>query len=164
MVFCHNLAGRHRSRSGAAALELAIVLPLLALLLVIVVDFCRVFYYSVTLSNCARNGALYASDPYSALASTYTSVQAAAVADASNLNPLPNVTYGYGTSATGPFTQAAPSLDAAGNATGYVSVTVTWQFKTVTNFPGIPSPLAVPHGDHERGIPEAKDTTRIRFG
>ena len=52
-------------RSGAAALELAILLPLLIFLFIIGIDYARVFYSTVTITNCARNGAIYGSlDPF----------------------------------------------------------------------------------------------------
>ena len=38
-------------RSGVAAVELAILLPLIALLFAIGVDWCRIFYHSVTVEN-----------------------------------------------------------------------------------------------------------------
>ena len=55
-------------RHAAAAAELAILLPFLAFAFVIAVDWSRIFYYSVIVTNCARNGALYASDPTTLLA------------------------------------------------------------------------------------------------
>ena len=113
-----------RKRRGVAAVELAVLLPFLAFLFVIAVDYARIFYFSQVLDNCARNGALYASDPVAQASSPYTSVQQAALADAANLSPQPTVTSTTGT-------------DAAGNA--YVQVTVAGQFKTVTNFPGVPN-------------------------
>src|SRR5687768_2079525 len=48
-------------RRGAVAVELAVVAPLLVFLLLIAVDFARIFYTSLTLANCARNGALFES-------------------------------------------------------------------------------------------------------
>jgi Flp pilus assembly protein TadG len=122
-----NLPGIRRDcrlRRGAAAAELALLLPLLAFLFVITVDFARVFYFSQVVENCARQGALYASDPKAPAANLYTSVQQAALADATNLNPQPTVTSTNGT-------------DGAGNA--YVAVTVTWPFHTITGFPGVPN-------------------------
>jgi Flp pilus assembly protein TadG len=112
------------SRRGAAIVELAVLLPLLAFLFVIAVDFGRVFYYSLTIENCARNGALYASDPFAASQSPYTNISQAALADAGNLQPPPTVTSTNGT-------------DSSGNA--YVEVTVSWTFTTLTNFPGVAS-------------------------
>jgi Flp pilus assembly protein TadG len=111
-------------RSGVAVVELAIMLPLLVFLFVITVDFARVFYFSVTLTNCARAGALYAFDPVSAAESPFTSASQAALADATNLSPQPVITTTNG-------------VDASGMA--YVDVTASYPFTTVTNFPGVPS-------------------------
>lgn len=111
-------------RRGTAVVELAVLLPMLFFLCLIAIDYGRVFYFSQIVHNCARNGSVYASDPVAASQSPYTSIQQAALADASNLSPQPTVTSAYG-------------KDSAGNQ--YVDVTVAWQFQTVSNFPGIPS-------------------------
>lgn len=50
-----------RLRHAAAAVELALLVPFLVFLLVLAIDFGRVFYHLVTVTNCARNGALYGS-------------------------------------------------------------------------------------------------------
>ena len=120
--------GRPTRRRGVAAVELALLLPLLAFIFVVGTDFARIFYVSLTLTNCARSGALYASDPSVADESPYTSVQHAALVDATDLSPPPVVT-----STTG--------VDAAGVA--YVQVTATAVFSTITNFPGVPQQLEV---------------------
>jgi Flp pilus assembly protein TadG len=110
-------------RHAAAAVELAVLLPLLFFILLILIDFARVFYFSQTVSNCARNGAVYASQLVTAQ-SPYSSVSEAALADAEDLDPQPTVTSTSGT-------------DTAGNP--YVRVTVSWDFHTISQFPGIPS-------------------------
>ena len=103
-------------RRAAAAVELAILLPFLMFILFITIDWARIFYYSVTITNCARQGALYASNPTN---SPYTSVGQAALADASNLSPQPSV--------------LAPQYSGTSpNQT--VAVTVTWPFSTITNY------------------------------
>ena len=112
------------SRRGAAVVELAILLPLLVFLFVIAVDFARIFYFSVTLTNCARAGAMYASDPTTSDESPFASTQAAALADATNLSPAPTVT-------------SVNGVDASGR--GYVEVTAAYTFKTITGFPGVPN-------------------------
>ena len=112
------------SRRGAAVVELAVLLPLLAFIFIISVDFARVYYYSITVTNCARAGAMYASDPTTASESPYPSVQAAALADATNLTPTPAVTSTSGTDTSG---------------RGYVEVTVKYTFHTITGFPGVPN-------------------------
>jgi Flp pilus assembly protein TadG len=45
-----------RPRRGAATVELAVLLPVIAFLFVIAVDYARVFYYSQVIENCARQG------------------------------------------------------------------------------------------------------------
>jgi Flp pilus assembly protein TadG len=112
----------NQQRKAAAAAELAVLLPCIVFLLVIAVDYARILYFSQVVENCARQGALYASDPKAPANNLYANVQDAALADAGGLNPQPTVT-----STTG--------KDVAGNP--YVAVTVTWQFKTITNFPGV---------------------------
>jgi hypothetical protein len=51
-----------------------------------------------------------------------------------NPNKWPTYTVFYGTSASGPFTSTVkPASD------GYVQVTVTWTFNTITNYPAVPT-------------------------
>ena len=114
-------SGRHR---GAAVVELAVLLPLLVLLFLIAIDFARVFYFSLTLTNCARAGALYASDPTTADESPFASVEAAALSDATNLSPQPTIS-------------STSGVDAQGRK--YVTVTANYTFQTITGFPGIPA-------------------------
>ena len=127
-------AARHRSRSqrrAAAAVEMAFLAPLLVFLMLIAVDFARIFYKSLTLANCARNGALWESDPYYRAASPYKTVTEAALADADNLydpERPPRVTTGSGVDDTGK---------------PYVEVTVSQRFKTVSRLPFIPADLDV---------------------
>jgi Flp pilus assembly protein TadG len=113
-----------RKRRGAVVVELAVLLPLLAFLFIITIDFARVFYFSVTLQNCARGGALYASDPYVADESPFASAHAAALADAKNLVPAPTITQSNGTDASG---------------RRYVEVQAAYTFKSIISFPGIPA-------------------------
>jgi Flp pilus assembly protein TadG len=141
----HDRAGGRRGRRRAVAtVELALLLPFLCFLFVAAVDFARVFFFAVTLENCARNGAYYASNyPNSSYLYNdyygYTSLSDAVLRDAGNLmdpnNPASNPTYtvGYDTDPNGTFSGSTPS------AGGYVKVTVTWTFNSLTNYPGIPA-------------------------
>jgi len=119
---------QRQGRRGAASVEFAVLSPLIAFLFLLTVDYARSFYHAIIVTNCARNGALYGSDPVAAAQSPYKSIQEAALADASNLTPTPSVSSVYGS-------------DADGN---YVEVTVTYDFQTITSYPVIPSsmPLA----------------------
>ena len=112
----------NKARPGTAAVELAVVLPFLALIFVIALDWARIFYYTITINDCARNGAEYLSDPNGAATSPYANYTAASLAG-TNLTPTPNVNSSNGSDAQG----------------SYVEVTVSYTFKTITNFPGVPS-------------------------
>ncbi|MBY0527068.1 MAG: pilus assembly protein [Gemmataceae bacterium] len=127
-------------RRGAASVELAVLMPLLMFLFVVAVDFAQVFYYSLSVNNCARNGALWASDTVAQGTSPYTSVQQAALADAANLRPAPAVSSATGTDASG---------------AAYVEVTVTYTFRTITNYPAVPSPVNVTRTVRMRKAPTA---------
>jgi Flp pilus assembly protein TadG len=128
------LARPRAERRAVAAVELALLLPFLAFMFIIVVDWARIFYYSIAVTNCARNGAMYKARQQSATTTdgTYTDdglinlylnaspdpVTAAALADASDLSPTPTVS-----STTGSDTYGS-----------YVEVTVSYPFQTVANF------------------------------
>jgi Flp pilus assembly protein TadG len=105
---------------------MALLLPVLTFLVIVAVDFGRAFYYQVTITNCARNGALYASDPASPLRNTYTDYKQAAIADGQNLNPPLTTNQVSSTSGT----------DGYGS---YVEVTVQYSFSTVTSYLGFNS-------------------------
>jgi Flp pilus assembly protein TadG len=110
-------------RRGAAIVELAILLPLLAFLFVVGVDYARLYYHGVILTDAARSGALYGSDRMDKALDT-AGIENAALLEAGDLSPPPSVTSTTGT-------------DVEGNP--YVEVTVGWQFHTVSRFPGVPS-------------------------
>jgi hypothetical protein len=123
------LAPQGRSpRRGTAVVELALLLPFLTFLLLIAIDYCRLFYYSQVVTNCARNGGIYASDPVTAAMSPYPDLPTAAKADAS-----PDISGQLTVTPTTP----VPDSD------GYVHVTVTYPFTTITNYPGIPSSVTI---------------------
>jgi len=125
MVFWSGSTKRRVRRRGGSAAELALTMPLLLFALIFAIDFCRVFFHYTTITNAARNGALWASDPLAngtvtPSASPYATVQAAALADAKNLN-YPALTASNVTSSNG--------TDSNGDTT--VSVTVQYPFHLV---------------------------------
>jgi Flp pilus assembly protein TadG len=77
-------------RRGAAATELAILLPFIGLMFTAALDFARIFYVTQTLENCAYAGALYASGTAWAPSSSQgvtAAAQSAACADGTTLTP-----------------------------------------------------------------------------
>jgi Flp pilus assembly protein TadG len=126
-----------RCRPGVAAVEMAVLLPVLAFLFVITVDFARIYYDTLTLVNCARNGAVYGSqDPTHA--TDTAGIQAAALQDATNLTPSPTVSSTTGT-------------DSAGFP--YIDVTVSWTFQSITNYVGVPASVNLTRTVRMRIIP-----------
>jgi Flp pilus assembly protein TadG len=121
---------RRSARRGAAALELALLLPFVAFLFVLTADFCRLFYYSQAVQSCAENAAFYASATAARNPDTTASVSDAAVqaalAEGGTLNP--------------PLTAAGINVSLT---TSSATVTVSYDFTTVTNFPGIPNRLTI---------------------
>jgi Flp pilus assembly protein TadG len=77
------------TRGGILAAEMAIILPFLGFLFLVVLDYCRVFYATQTLTNCAQTAALYASGTarVSSAVGVVQAAQTAALADAANLSP-----------------------------------------------------------------------------
>jgi Flp pilus assembly protein TadG len=119
--------GGWRPRRAAAAVELALLLPFLTFIFVAGVDYARVFYYYLTVTNCARSGALYGCADGAHAADT-SGIQSAAKAESTELAPSLHVTSTTGTDSTG---------------NPFVAVTVSYPFKTIANFPGIPSSATI---------------------
>jgi Flp pilus assembly protein TadG len=131
LVSTLSMAYRRGPRNGVEAVELALVAPFLALLFVITVDFARVFYYQQTINDCARSGALFGSNLRSyqetGWVSPYKDATSVAVADGASLNP--------------PLTSSQVKVVSGKGSDGNVNVTVTvsYPFTTVTQFPGFGS-------------------------
>lgn len=113
----------NQPRSGVAAVEFAIVAPILVFFFAIGVDFARSFYAHLIITNASRNAALYGSgDPNKA--NDTAGMQAMALKDTSD---LANVTV-----TSGNYVDANDGYE-------YVWVKVSYPFQTVTSFPGVPS-------------------------
>jgi Flp pilus assembly protein TadG len=137
---------RKARRKATACVEFAVLLPVLLALFLFATDFARVLYYSITIENCALDGALFGSQAFDNQNQQWIGNQqywqgpsgqivsqekAVAELDGSNLNPAladSNVTVSTGT-------------DANGNTVNIV--TVTYTFNTIVPYPGIPSPLTI---------------------
>ncbi len=137
--------GRREVRRGAAAVELAVLLPFLMLLFLIALDFGRVFYGSQTVSQCSRGGVYYESfrnDPLGQVEMPYTSYQQATMADGSNLslNSGTDVAVAYGTTS---------------NGRPMVSVSTVHRFSTITNL--LASPYNVTRSIKMREVPVVPD-------
>lgn len=138
---------KRKGRAGVAAVELALVLPFLMLLMVIAVDWARIFYYAVTVQYAARDGAYWASD-YPGIF-RYSSVSDAVTSENTNLDSSKiTLTNEYSTdsdprSASWQTNSTSDgSVSSIPNAT-YVRVTVAYSFNTVTRWPGVPDTTVI---------------------
>ncbi len=113
-------------RRGVAAAELALLAPTLVFILVAGTDFSRLFYSYVTVSSCARNGALWGCQDTASSTNT-SGIQTAAQSDGSSLSSLPTISSSTSTISSNP----------------YVSVTASYTFTTLINWPGIPHTMSV---------------------
>jgi len=116
-----------KRHQGVAATELALLLPVLGLLFVIALDYSRIFYVTMVVTNCARNGAAYGSQNPTTANDT-SGIQSVAQMDAGNLN-LTNLS-------------VTSTTDSTTNPT-YVDVTASYPFTTITNYPGVPSTTTI---------------------
>jgi hypothetical protein len=95
----------------------------------------------VTVTNCARNGAVWGSQ-HPDNATNVDRIKTIALADASNLSPAPEVSVEEGS-------------DSEGNPT--IRVTVDWTFETITRIPPIPNTVAISRTVEMRVAPEQPD-------
>jgi Flp pilus assembly protein TadG len=139
----HPITRSGRKRVGAAAVEFAVLLPLIFFIFLAAVDFARVLYVVVIVDNCVDNGAMYGSQIFDNANQQWISSdaqywqgpnnqvisteQAATFVDGGNVKPAltsSNINAGNGT-------------DADGNPVNIV--TVTYTFKPIGAYWGIPN-------------------------
>lgn len=127
---------RRRMR-GQSTVEMAIALPVLALLLVAVGDFARVFYAAICVAGAARAGVQYGSQNY-ATAVEYDNIKQAALNDGKNVSGL--------SATASDFCMCGDDIVACSppqcaNPDTYVKVTTTATFNTILQYPGVPSSI-----------------------
>lgn len=118
-----------KSSRGQSIIEFAIVLPVLLLLVMGVIDFGRVYFAYVSVTNGARNGAEHASHGVGAVADT-DAIREAVLADTSDL---------LNTSETNPQVTVTTGTDAYGGV--YADVTVNYTYGTIFPWPGLPDSI-----------------------
>jgi len=130
--------------AGQALAEMAIVLPFVLLLFVGVLDFCRVFYTSMMLTQAARSGAQYGAQAKGKSADYATMVETAVNA-ASDLSPAITASAVRSCECSGGTTVDCTTGDcgAEGAPRVFVSVTTGYTFNTFFPYPGVPTNIAL---------------------
>ena len=114
---------RSQSESGAAAVEFALILPVLVLMIVGMIEFSRLYNVQISLSNAAREGARVM-----AIYNNSGQAKSAAVAAAPGLNPV--LTTGE--------VAVSPTTCAYGQT---VTVTITHTVPFITDYFGVSIPI-----------------------
>jgi hypothetical protein len=142
-------------RRGAASVELAVLLPFLAFLFVIAIDWARIFYLTVEIQNSSRNAAYYCSE-YPGVTNTtiygYTDSMDAAADDLEADFSATQMQMYYGPYPSG--TQVTSGVLSTGIPSSTDSygtpvkiITITYPFSMVSNFPfnvpGIPTSVTM---------------------
>jgi Flp pilus assembly protein TadG len=127
--------------SGAAAVEFAIIVPVLLVLLVFTIDLSIGFYRKMQVQNAAQAGAQYAAVHGFDATSVSIAILSATSFSGIAASPAPSQFCGCPTS-TGVTTTTCGSSCASGSAPGtYVRASTVGSYNTVFSYPGIPKPF-----------------------
>lgn len=126
-----------KSERGAAAVEFALLAPILILLLLGIMEFGRAYNVQITLSNAAREGVRVMAINNSATAAATSTAKTATKNAAAVLNPVLKDEKIFFTYQATPATTPVPTACAAN-----VQVTVTIEY-TLNTMTGIAGPFAM---------------------
>jgi len=124
--------------SGQSAVELAVAIPVLLLLLLAGADFSRIFYMNIGVDNAARAGAQYGSQTVITAADPNGMI-AAAKADGANLAGLSATASQCTCKSPSPVAACPASYCTNAPQATFVEVNTQALFTTLVNYPGIPS-------------------------
>ena len=141
-----------KTQAGMALVEFALVVPILALLLVGLIEVGRFAYFNIAVGNAARAGAQYGAFS-SSNAGNSAGIAAAAEADANGSGKIVNITASgtvvcscwngtAGTESPSPPTAAACTANprcTSGVPVPYVQVDASGSYPAMFNYPGLPS-------------------------
>ena len=131
MIRRRRLNAQNRCDRGQALVELALIAPILIILMLGVIDYGRVYFAYVSVTNGARVGADYAAIGPTQAADT-AAIKAAALGDTGDL---------LNQSPTNPDVTVTTANDSQGRL--YADVTMTYTFSTLFPWPGLPTSINV---------------------
>lgn len=129
------------SERGASLVELGLMLPFLALLLLGVIDFGRAYYVAVEVSNAAYTGAMYGTQN----SADITGMQNAATGDAPDVSGMiATATIGCECSdGSGSSANCTTRPTCGVNAVNYVQVTTSYTYRPMFPWPGVPASIPI---------------------
>ena len=120
-----------RGKRGQSLVEFALIAPVLIILMLGTIDYGRVYFAYVSVTNGARNGAHFASGSATA-AADIDGIRTAATGDTNEL---------LNTSPTNPDVSVVTGTDTQGRL--YADVTMQYTFTTIFPWPGLPNSMNV---------------------
>jgi Flp pilus assembly protein TadG len=135
-----------QNRRGAAMIELAVITTLLSLVVLGSIDFARISYHAMALTNAARAGALHGAQPGNS--TDFTGMRNAALNSAAQdigaiTVPTPTKSCECQVGNGAPTVMASCASACAGTVRARVRVSASKTFSTVIRFPGLPSSVTV---------------------
>ena len=156
----HARRERVRGQTGAALVELAVTLPLLAVILVGTIDFGRAFRTAMIVTNAARAGAQYGSYSLVNTGGMVTAATTVLTANALTVGPAPTATRlcecasdGGVFSPTSPANACSATCGVGDHMVVSVTVTATRTFSMTNPFPGLPSNVIITRMSTMRALP-----------
>jgi Flp pilus assembly protein TadG len=131
-----------RGQRGSSVIELALMIPVLALLAFGTADFARISYAAVEIHAAARAGAQYGSQSVVTAADSAGMI-AAAKADAPDLTGV-TATASQCSCATGSSVASCTASYCTNNPNAnFITVNAQFPFSTIAPYPGIPSSVTI---------------------
>lgn len=131
-----------RCEAGVAAVEFALVAPVLMLLLLGLIEVGRYAYYSILVSNAARAGVSYGAANL-VMAKDNTGMQQAALNDGGNVAGLTATASHYCQCADGSASSCLETDCTTSHRIAYVQVQTTGRFSSLLHFPLLPNTFNV---------------------
>jgi Flp pilus assembly protein TadG len=130
-----------RLSRGQAAVEVALIAPVLVVLLMIVGEFLRIYYTTIELNNAARAGVQYGINS-PANAANLQGMQQAALTDGGDITGMTATASEYCECSDGSAVSCG-TANACADERVYVEVDTSATFYTLTDWPGIPRSIAL---------------------
>jgi Flp pilus assembly protein TadG len=135
------LRRQHRARRGQSLLELALTLPVLAILLLVALDFARMFNMAMAVTDAARAGAHWGAQNRTTAANVLgmEQVACASMVDYPCTPGANTVASSFCQCAGSSGTISCTNPGGCTNVLAFVTVTARTTFSTVFAYPGLPA-------------------------
>lgn len=136
------LRALRKSDAGVAAVELAMALPLLALLAVGVADFGRMYFTTIAVTNAARAGAYYGAQS-TVKSGNFTAIEQATRNDAADLGAIDVTSSRFCKCPDGSSPACTGTCPSYGGPEVFVSVTASTAYSFLMDYPGLPPSVSI---------------------